>query len=118
MTSAGDLRHRLLFQRRSDADDGWGNIIEGAGPFETVFSVRAAMQPKFGTETVMAARLAGQQPYVVTVRASMQMAAVTPAWRLVDARNSNRIFAITAPVTDPDGRNQWRELLVMEGKPS
>lgn len=114
----GALRERLHFQKRGDEDDGWGNVTPGAGPFETVFTVSAGMRPRTGGEEVTAARLAGRQPYVVTVRNSSQTRAVTTAWQLVDARNDKRVFAITSPLADPDGKNQWLEFLVMEGAAS
>lgn len=114
----GALRVRVHFQRRGDQDDGFGNVIPGAGAFETVFTVDAALLPLRGTESVMQARLQGRQPYIVTVRDCAPMGSVTTAWRLVDARNANRIFDINAAPTDPDGKNQWREILVTEGEPS
>ena len=115
---AGALRERLHFQKRGDLEDGWGGVTPGAGPFETVFTVSAGMRPRTGGEEVTAARLAGRQPYVVTVRNSSQTRQVTTAWQLVDARNENRVFAITSPLADPDGKNQWLEFLAVEGEAS
>lgn len=112
---AGALRYRLNFQMRGDEDDGWGNVVPGAGPFETIFTASAGMRPLRGSEVVQAARLAGRQPFVVTVRKSSLTRRVTTAWQLVDARNANRVFAITSPLADPDGRNQWLEFLAVEG---
>src|SRR5690606_16918032 len=85
---AGALRERLHFQRRADGDDGMGGTIPGAGELATEFTVSAALRPLRGSEAVMADRLGGKQPYVVTVRYSQQMLEVTPAWRLKDARNA------------------------------
>ena len=112
---AGALRERMHFQKRGDLDDGWGGVTPGAGPFETVFTVSAGMRPRTGGEEVTAARLAGRQPYVVTVRNSSQTRAVSTAWQLVDARNETRVFAITSPLADPDGKNQWLEFIAVEG---
>jgi len=114
----GALRDRLHFQRRADAPDGWGGTIPGAGDFATVFTLDAALRPLRGTETVMQARLQGRQPWVVTVRNCRLMKDVTPAWRLVDARNTNRVFGISAAPVDPDGKRQWIDILVTEGEPS
>ncbi|AKR55707.1 hypothetical protein XM25_07830 [Devosia sp. H5989] len=119
----GALRYLLSFQNRLTVDDGFGNQVPG-GQFETQFSLAAAMAPRTGGESVTAARLQGNQPYVVTVRYSARLADVTPAWRLVDERagftdeEPNRFFNIVAPGTDPDGKRQWMEFLVMEGRPS
>ena len=111
----GALRERISFQSRSSVDDGWGNPIPGAGPFATVFTVSGSLRPLRGSEAVMADRLAGRQPYVLTVRYSSQVAGVTPAWQIVDANNSNRVLAVVSPLADPDGKNQWLEGIVTEG---
>ena len=73
------------------------------------------MRPRTGGESVDAARLGGKQPYVVTVRNTSQTRQITTAWRLVDARDGSRVFAIVSPPADPDGKNQWLEFLATEG---
>lgn len=115
---AGALRDRLHFQQRTSVSDGFGNTLPGAGPYETRFTVMAAMRPLRGSEAVMASRLEGRQPYAVTVRAFAGLRDVTTDWRLVDARNINRVFDITSPLSDPDGEGKWLEFLVMEGGPT
>jgi SPP1 family predicted phage head-tail adaptor len=111
---AGDLRERISFQRRVSVDDGWGNT-SGAGEFETQFTVWANLRPLRGNETVMAARLEGRQPHILTVRQSSDTRRITTAWQAVDARNPTRVFAVTAPPADPTGKRQWLEILVTEG---
>lgn len=112
---AGALRERVHCQFAAPADDGWGNPLPGAGEPATLFTVAAGMRPRTGGEEVTAARLGGRQPYVVTVRNTAQTRQITTAWRLVDANDANRIFAVTSPPADPDGKNQWLEFLVIEG---
>lgn len=112
---AGGLRERLQFQKRGSQDDGWGGAPTGHGPFVTAFTVSAGMRPRTGGEEVTAARLGGRQPYIVTVRNSAQTRQVTTGWQLVDARNTDRVFAVTSPPADPDGKNQWLEFLAVEG---
>ena len=114
--SGGQLRSRLHFQKRGTTDDGYGNSV--AGPFETVFTQRAQMIARNGTETVMAERLQGVQPYTVRIRCSAQAADITADWRVIDARKPGRVFAITAPPVKVDDENRWIELLVSEGKPN
>lgn len=111
------LRYLLHFQQRGDADDGFGNVLPGQGAYETRFTVAAGMRPLRGSEAVMAARLEGRQPYVITLRNHAAMEAVTPAWRLVDARNTNRIFDLASPLADPDGTRKWLEGIAIEGTP-
>lgn len=112
---AGALRERLHCQKRGSEDDGWGGGPIGQGPFETAFTVASGMRPRTGGEEATAARLGGQQPYIVTVRNSSQTRQITTGWQLVDARNADRVFAVTSPPADPDGKNQWLEFLATEG---
>ncbi len=115
---AGDLRENVLFQKRGTVDDGFGNTVPG-GEFETRFgSCWAHLRPLRGTESVMQSRLQGRQPYIITVRNSTDTRSVDESWRVVDARNLTRVFAIAAPPTDPDGKRTWLEFLVTEGEPS
>lgn len=95
-----------------------GGVIPGAGPFATIHTVSAGLRPRLGGEAVTAARMEGRQPYIVTVRWAKRMLDVTTAWQIVDARNPNRVLNIVSPLADPDGRNQWLEGLVEEGRPS
>lgn len=111
---AGALRERVHCQFAAAEDDGWGNPLPGAGEFETQFTVSAGMKPRTGGEGVDAARLGGNQPFVVTVRNTSQTRQITTAWRLVDARGDGRVLEITSPPADPDGRNQWLEFLVLD----
>jgi head-tail adaptor len=114
-TGAGPLRDLLHCQKRADGDDGWGNPLPGSGPFATQFTLRARMKPRTGGESVDAARLGGQQPYVVRVHNNSKTRLITVAWQLVDARDATRVFGVVSPPADPDGRNQWLEFLATEG---
>jgi len=115
----GALRERMHFQRRGDGDDGMGGPPQpGTGEFATVFTASAGLRPRVGGEAVDAARLGGRQPFVMTVRYSEQMAEVTPAWQLLDARKEGRVLSIISPLADPDGKNQWLEFLAVEGASS
>ena len=111
----GALRYRVHCQMSSGGDDGWGNPLPGAGDFATRFTVACGMRPRTGGEAVDAARLSGRQPFVVTMRNTTETRQITTAWRLVDARDENRVFAITSPPADPDGKNQWLEFIATEG---
>jgi head-tail adaptor len=54
------------------------------------------------------------QPYIIRIRSCIAARAVTPAWRVVDARNPARIFNITAAV-DPDNKNAWLDIMATQG---
>lgn len=113
---AGALRGLVHCQEQVEGDDGFGNVVVD---WSTRATVAANFLPLRGTETVMAARLAGKQPYVVTIRSSELTRAMTPAWRLVDARagevngRPRRVFDIKA-ISDPDGKGAWLECLCEE----
>lgn len=99
------MRERIAFQTRSEVDDGFGSVT--TGPYETVFEEPARLKPGLGSETVIAARLAGTQPYTMTVRSSVRTREITPAWQAVDVRNPSRIFDIKA-IANPD---EWGGML-------
>lgn len=91
-TVNGALRSYIFFQKRSEVDDGFGNLVPG-GPFINQFAAYANFRPLLrgsasGVEDVFADRLQGNQPFVVTVRNQNALLEVTPAWRIVDARSS------------------------------
>lgn len=117
VNGAGPLRERVRFEARKMGDDGFGKVLSG-GEFELRFTVWANYRALVGSEAVQGARLQGRQPYIIRVRQSSQTREATPSWRLVDVRNPSRVFAITAPPTDPDGSRTWLEFLVTEGAPA
>lgn len=86
MTSkgAGQLRERVTFQRRGQVPDGHGN--EQTGDWTDQFSVSARLTPRLGGEEVIAARMTGVQPYILTVRMSKAIRTVDSSWRAYDAR--------------------------------
>lgn len=112
--TAGALRSRVHFQKRATTESPWlpGQTTEG--DFETVFTCAAEFVPLRGSETVMASRLQGVQPYIVRVRQSSQTRQVETNWKIVDARDG-REFAIKA-ITDPDQKRAWLEFLVEQGR--
>lgn len=114
---AGVMRHKIHVQRQVEGDDGYGGVIVG---WEAVTTVSAHLHPLRGGEQVMASRLAGVAPFIITIRSSEITRQMTPAWRLVDARAGNRpddqprrVFDIKA-ISDPDGKGAWLECLCEE----
>lgn len=121
-TVSGALRSYVHFQRRTTADDGFGNQVPG-GPFETQFSVYANLRPLLrgsssGVEAIFDDKIQGRQPFFMTVRNSSQLTPVTIAWRVVDARNENHKYNIVSPPTDPDNKGMWAEMIIIQDKPS
>jgi len=107
----------VTFQRRVEFDDGFGGT---RGEWQDQFTVPARLKARLGTESVIAARLQGTQPYTMVIRSSQQSRAITPAWRVYDARAGigsegvpSRLFDIKA-VSNVDERNKYLDLLVVE----
>lgn len=110
MTGAGDLRHRIAFEKRDAGDDGMGNVREG---WTEQFRCAASRIPMKGGEEVMAARLESRQPFIVRVRQSTNTLRIRASWRARDAR-AGTIYNIRT-ISDPDGRGTWLDLLVEQG---
>lgn len=110
MPQARQLRERIAFEVRAVVADSLGSV-EGA--FVERFTCAAGIQAKFGGEAVTAARLAGQQPVIITVRQFADTLEVTPAWRARDVR-SGVIYNIRS-IADPDAGGKWLELLCQSG---
>lgn len=108
---AGALSEVVEFQVRSEADDQYGNPI--SGPFTTQFFEPCRLRPLKGTEPVLAQRLVGVQPYVLTVRSSVRTRRVGVDWRAVNAR-TGETYNITA-ITNPDERGAYLDMLVTTG---
>lgn len=111
---AGELNARVRLQRRGVAPDGFGNMVAG-GEFETVTTVWARLLPLRGGEAVLSSRLEGRQPYVLTIRQSSISREIDETWQVVDSRNPERVFSITAPPTDPYVTRAFLDVLLLEG---
>ncbi|NKC28996.1 head-tail adaptor protein [Brucella ciceri] len=117
---AGSLNCRLTFQRREQISDEWGGT---RGEWVDQFTVPGRLEPRYGSnaESVMAARMQSMQPYNLTIRGSTAARQITASWRAYDARagktgdKPNRVFGIKT-VVNPDERNAYLEMLVVEGE--
>lgn len=110
MTSAGELRHKVAFDKRMTVSDDYGNEQSS---FEEQFVVAAKVQAKFGGEAVAAARLTGQQPVTIIVRQSSQTRLIAVDWRARDVRSGVQ-YAIRS-IVDPDDRRAFFEILTQTG---
>ncbi|QMV02577.1 head-tail adaptor protein [Devosia sp. D6-9] len=115
--SAGALRGRVHCQKRQPKADPWGGSEVTSGTFSTVDTIACEFLPLRGSETVIANRLQGVQPYILRVRQSAFTKTIDTNWRFVDARDG-REFAIRAPATDPDQKRMWLEFLCELGAPA
>lgn len=112
--SIGELRERLRFEvRPKRLDDSYGNV---EGPWQIEFVAYARVLPLKGSEPVIAARLAGVQPAVITVRSSKASREVTPSWRAVDVRTGT-IWNIRSSANF-DERNRYLTFMAESGVPT
>lgn len=110
---AGSLSERIGFEAEVEGDDGYGGVAVG---FQEQFIEPARLEPRVGSETVIASRLQGIQLFTMTIRSNDRTRTITPAWRARNKR-SGVVYAIKAAV-NIDERNQWIELLVVQGESS
>lgn len=121
MPSAQELQHRIRFEsreavKRNDGEPDYGNTV---GDFAPRFTVWAGLLYRQGGEGVVAARLEGRQPVVITVRASSDTRQIGNDWRAVNAR-TGQVFAIREnprPFQDRNGREDrgWLQMLAESG---
>lgn len=113
MPGAGALNQRLVFEKRTNTPDDYGNV---AADFEVQFTEPAELVvPRLGNEAVTAARLAGQQPVTIRVGMNSRTVQIQADWRAVDSRNPAIIYALTAPPVDRLQTRQWLEIPAVIG---
>lgn len=78
---AAPLLNHVAFDEPTQADNGQGGTISG---WLERFCTRAHFKYLRGGETVLQARLSGQQTVVVKVRNSAAARSITPVWRMRD----------------------------------
>jgi SPP1 family predicted phage head-tail adaptor len=98
---AGDLRDRVAFDKRVEVDDGYGNTV---GDWQEQFVLWAKVVARRGSETVIAARLQGVQPYAIVVRSSSQARTISAAWRARNLR-TGEVYAIRSPGAETPDRS-------------
>jgi head-tail adaptor len=109
---AGDLTFDLAFDAPISAQNDQGGMLQG-----WFSQYRCAAHVRFlrGTETVIASRLAGRQPVVITVRNCAAARAVTVDWRIRDMRSALIFNVRVAPVPSQD--RAWLEIMAESGVP-
>lgn len=105
MPAAGLLRERVAFEQIAQSDSSYGTI---AGDWTERFQARARIRPLLGSEPVLAQRLQGIQPFVITVRSSSDTRDITNTWRARNAR-TGMIYSIRA--VTPDEHRKYIDIL-------
>lgn len=98
---AGKLRESITFSSRTSTPDEYGNPETGG--FTDEFTVSARVRVLKGGEGVLAVRLQGTQPVLITVRSSPDTKQITTEWRAVDANDASKIYNIRAVTPDEVG---------------
>lgn len=106
---AGELRQRFSFASRQVTNDGMGNE---QGEWVPQFEAAGKRTVLRGGEQVMADRLGGREPAIITIRHSIQARQVTTDWRCTDFR-TGEIFNIRQVM--PSEKRDFIELLVDKG---
>lgn len=109
MATPGDLRQRIAFEKIASSPSSFG--IE-AGDWVEQFIRWAQTQYLRGTEPVIAQRLVGVQPVVVSVRSDSQTRQIDASWRARHVR-TGQLFNIRA--VTPGERRDYIDFLCESG---
>lgn len=113
--SAGEMRGRVTFQRRTKTSgDGAGNF---EGPFTDFFARDARISPLVGGEEFTAARLQGISHASIRVRSDTLTRTVDNSWRAIDKRSNPQVAWDILAVMNMDEKNIWLEFTCSSGKP-
>lgn len=113
---AQQLRERVTFQWRDDS-----GAPGAAGEWTDQFTLAARLKPRLtGSEAVVASRMSGQQPYILTVRSDRRSRMVDRDWQAFDARKGmgannrpKRLFEILS-LADVQEDNRYIDFYVRE----
>ncbi|KQT08524.1 phage head-tail adapter protein [Methylobacterium sp. Leaf399] len=108
----GMMRERVRFEARGTVADEYGNDV--TGEFAPQFTRPALFIMKPGSETVLAARLQGQQPVTMIVHYDSKTRTIGTDWRAVDVRTGT-VYAVRAS-EDMDRKRQWWTLVCVAGE--
>lgn len=108
----GEMRERVAFEARTVSDDGFGNPV--SGDFAEVYRCAAHIAPKLGGETIIASRLTGTQPMLITVRVCAALKTLGTDWRVRDVRHGT-VYNIRS-IANPDEKRRYLEILAVAGE--
>lgn len=111
--AAGDLRERVTFSRLVYTEDEYGGQT---GAWQDQFTAAASITWSRGGEAVIAGRLQGKQPAILRIRTNTSARAITPDWRVRDARTGEAFNIRERPRDARDSRG-YLEMLVEAGIP-
>ncbi len=98
----GKLDQRVAFDAPRVTSDGAGGRVNGFVDAGSAYECAAHFRNLRGSETVIASRLSGVQPVVVTIRTSSAARAISTEYRMRDLRRPDDIYQIRAIVETDD----------------
>jgi head-tail adaptor len=105
VTHAGQLRERIRFEAHGPDANG-----DPLGPWIEIFACSARIQSLRGTEVVLAQRLEGEQPVLISIHSSRAARALTTDCQAVNDR-TGQVYNIKA--ITPDERKMWLDVLAI-----
>jgi head-tail adaptor len=117
MTTAGDLKWRVRFDKPGSVNDPAGGELNDT--WEEQFTRAAEIRPLKGSEPVMAQRLNGMQPSLIVVRFDSLTRTIDPSWRVVELLNGAdvRYYSITSPPEDMERERKYITIMAVQGAP-
>lgn len=112
--NAGALQSKIDIQRKTQTTDGMGGFTES---WATIATAWASFKPVTGSERYSAMRLSAHARAKAVIRFRGD-ANGAPYYSAADrVLHRGRYWNIEG-IADPDDRNQWLELALVEGEPS
>jgi len=111
MTRAGAMRHRVAFDAPVEVRTDTGGFSK---TWQEQFFTRAGFQFLRGGEGVQAARLAGNQVIVATIRSHAAAKAVTPGYRMRD-RRTGVVYNVRTVEPNKEKPEQYLDVMAESG---
>lgn len=111
---AGPMRQLLAWERREDVNpdfpEDYGNTQSA---FVEQFRMHAQRRAMRGGESVMASRLDGTQPYILTIRQCDMARRIRTDWQARDVRSGQELQVKS--IVDPTDRGAVLDIMVVDG---
>lgn len=107
--TASVRRDHVRLEQRGDITDEFGNVTIGGGDYELRAECWARIMPMRGSETVIAARLTGTQPAIITVPINPDTEALMSDWRVVHSV-TGKVYEIKSFANMDEHGAQWEIL--------
>lgn len=112
MSAAGALRHRITVERRTAADDGFGNTVSDTWA-AVISDVPAEIRPLRGDEGVEASKIEARGLFEVKVRQSSRTLQIAASDRIKDARTGQLMNV--RYIENPDIRGKFLKIVCESG---